>query len=51
MLQDWDEALVGNNPGAVSRFAPRAPLGRVIIRAFIGRVSRARRLAELPSAA
>ena len=25
MLQDWDEALVGNTPGAVSRLAPRAP--------------------------
>ena len=50
MLQDWEQGMVGNNPGITSRLAKRETLGQVLVRAF--RPIRARRERhELPRAA
>ena len=31
MLQDWEQGLVGNNPGTITRLAKRAPLSQAIV--------------------
>lgn len=51
MLQNWEQASIGNNPGTVSALAPRGVVGRVLIRAFTGRRHRRRLPEVLPSAA
>jgi hypothetical protein len=34
MLQNWEDGLVGNTPGTVSRLARRESLAQVMVRAF-----------------
>lgn len=51
MLQDWENGLVGNNPGIVARMPRRDGIGRVVVNAVRGRLTPGRPRAELPSAA
>jgi hypothetical protein len=50
VLQDWNDGLIGNNPGIVSGLAKRESLARVMVRAFRPVYAR-RRQQELASAA
>ena len=34
MLQEWEDGLVGNNPGAISGLAKRETFAQVLVRAF-----------------
>ncbi len=34
VLQNWEDGLIGNNPGTVSGLARRAPLAQLMVRAF-----------------
>jgi hypothetical protein len=34
MLQNWEQGLVGNNPGTISGLAKRETLAQVLVRAF-----------------
>ena len=51
MLQDWNDGLIGNNPGTISGLAKRESLARVMVRAFRPVYARRRQQDELASAA
>ncbi|MXO75467.1 hypothetical protein GRI40_09595 [Altererythrobacter aerius] len=51
MLQDWENGLVGNNPGTTSRLPRAAAPVRKVVDLLAVRRARGRRPAELPSAA
>jgi len=50
MLQDWEDGLIGNSPGTVSRLAKRESLAQVMVRAFRP-IQASRRQAEFARAA
>lgn len=51
MLQDWEDGLIGNSAGTVSRMPRRITGARVVIDLLRGRRSRIAPPAAIPSAA